>query len=428
MKMRRIDRASGGFALVITITLMALLILAVCALSALVGVNGQIATVTSAQTRAHQNALLGLAIGTSDLQRFAGPDNRVTGMAGITGIPANAASTTRNWCGVWSDDGSFLGWFTSGAESTGAAALKVGAVPIKLVGDGVNGGAGSVGASAAHSEHVIAGKVAIVATGAPGTPATATTIGSYAFLVTDEGVKVSAYARPSELAIPGVKPQLTSTNAASAQGKLRAALDSYAAKLPALLTYEQLSLLPTPFPALTQSVLQDNFHHVTLTAGSVEGSQVFSGMINLNTASPYVWRSVLETYNSVAGVTPISSADLSLLGANLAAQFAASASNKAAGGPFTSVAGFGASALLAGNLPATITPPEFMAAIGAMLGVRSDTFRVRAYGEATRAIDGSIEAVAYCEAVLQRISAAAPNALGRQFVMKQFRWLGPDDI
>ena len=141
-----------------------------------------------------------------------------------------------------------------------------------------------------------------------------------------------------------------------------------------------------------------------------------------------MWRSVLETYNSVAGVTPISSADVSSLGADLAVEFAASASNKASLGPFTSVAAFGLSALLTANLPATVTPADFMAAMGGLLTVRSDTFRVRAYGDATSATDGSIEAVAYCEAVLQRISAAAPNALGRQFVMKQFRWLGPDDI
>ena len=427
MKTRGIER-TRGFALVITLTLMSLLVLAVCALSALVGVNGQIATVTSAQTRARQNALLGLAMGTSDLQRFAGPDNRVTGMAGISGIAANAASTTRNWCGVWSDDGNFVGWLTSGATATGTAALQLGINPIKLVGDGVNGGAGSIGASTAHSEHVIAGKIGITVTEAVGSPGSASTIGSYAFLVTDEGVKVSAYSRPGELAIPGVRPLLTSTNAASAQGKLRAALETYGSKLPALLMFEQLSLLPTPLPALTQSVLQDNFHHVTLATSTVAGSQVFSGMINLNTASPFVWRSVLETYNSVSGVTPISTADLSSLGTNLAVEFAASASNKASLGPFTSVAAFGSSALLAANLPATITAADFMAAIGSLLAVRSDTFRVRAYGDATSATDGSIEAVAYCEAVLQRLSAAAPNSLGRQFVMKQFRWLGPDDI
>src|SRR5690606_28177475 len=131
----------------------------------------------------------------------------------------------------------------------------------------------------------------------------------------DEGIKVSAYSPPGQLLISGVTPLLTSTSFGSAQEKLRTAVESYAARLPAIIAYEQLSLLPTPSPALTQSVLQDNFHHVTLTALTVAGGQLRSGTINLNTSSPYVWRSILETYNAAPGVTPFAAAELSLHGA-----------------------------------------------------------------------------------------------------------------
>ncbi|HTO02150.1 MAG TPA: hypothetical protein VL069_00545, partial [Opitutus sp.] len=300
---------------------------------------------------------------------------------------------------------------------------------VVLAGNGTNGGAGAVGASAAHSEHVTAGRIPIVVSEIIGAPGTAATIGRYAFLVSDEGIKVSAYSPPAQLLIAGVTPLITSTAFGSAQEKLRAAVESYAGRLPALISYEQLSLLPTPSPALTQSVLQDNFHHVTLTALTVAGGQLRSGTINFNTSSPYVWRSVLETYNTVTGVTPFSAAELSSYGAAIANAFASSASGKAVGGPFTTVSAFGASSLLSENLPAAITPEDFITAVGGILTVRSDTFRIRAYGEALDPFDDTVvNAAAYCEAILQRTPEAAPNGMGRQFVVLNFRWLGPDDI
>jgi hypothetical protein len=190
-----------------------------------------------------------------------------------------------------------------------------------------------------------------------------------------------------------------------------------------------LSLVPTPSDPLTQSVLQDNFHHVTLTALTLSGGQIHSGTVNLNNASPYVWRSLLETYNSVPGVTPMSAGDLSTFGTAIADELASSTSGKSAGGPFTTVGAFGASSLLAANLPTAIVPEEFMLAMSGLLVVRSDTFRVRAYGEALDPLDGTtIEAVAYCEAIMQRTAEPAPNGMGGKFVVTYFRWLGSDDI
>ena len=90
---------NAGFALVITLSLLALLVLAVFALSALVRVNSQIATVSQYQTQARQNAQLALNAALSELQRHAGDDTRITGMAGITGIAGNQNASTRYWCG-----------------------------------------------------------------------------------------------------------------------------------------------------------------------------------------------------------------------------------------------------------------------------------------------------------------------------------------
>lgn len=412
----------AGFALIITLALLTLLVLALYALSALSRINGQVATSGVYQTQARQNALLALDVGLGELQRHAGDDTRITGMAGITGIAANAGSNTRHWCGVWRNDGTFVVWLTSGAQST-VAAVQNGLPTVELV------SSGSVGAAAANSEHVIAGKVPVTVAETPGTPGIAATTGRYAYVVLDEGAKISAYAPAAELRIVGVRPLLTSTSPTSAQGKLRAAFDTYAAKLPGVLAYEQLSLLPTPSAALTPSVLQDNFHHVTLTGRTVLGGQYFAGTINLNTASAIAWRSILETYNSVPGATPFSSASLTSRGNAIANGFAASTSGKAANGPFTSVAAFGGSSLLSGNLPSPITATRFMNAIGAMLTVRSDTFRIRGYGESLNTADGArVEAAAYCEAIVQRTTDPAPNGQGRKFTVTCFRWLGPNDL
>ena len=175
-------------------------------------------------------------------------------------------------------------------------------------------------------------------------------------------------------------------------------------------------------------MLQDNWHHVTLTAWSVDGVQLKSGTLNINTTSPYVWRSILETYNSTPGAVMMSAGTLASVGTNLANGFASSASGKAANRPFTSVTAFGASSLLATNLPSTVTAEDFMTAVGGMMTVRSDTFRVRAYGESLNAADESVESSAYCETIVQRTVESAGTGTGRKFVVTFFRWLGPEDI
>jgi hypothetical protein len=108
--------------------------------------------------------------------------------------------------------------------------------------------------------------------------------------------------------------------------------------------------------------------------------------------------------------------------------FAGTTAGKAAHGPFTSTGAF--AAYLATIFPITSSPDfiQILAALGPMLTVRSDTFRIRAYGEALNPADATrIEATAYCEAIVQRTPDPLPG-FGRRFVIAYFRWLGPDDI
>lgn len=413
-----------GFALVITLALLALLLLCVLGLGTLVRVHSQIATSAGYQVAARQNARLALGLALGALQDAAGDDERVTGMAGITGIPPGAANSTRYWCGVWRRDGSFITWLTSGAvDSTDA-----GPDTVELVSSGSVGAATSTSANV-EKEHVKAGRISIIASETPAHPGSATAIGRYAWLVLDEGIKIGAYFPVGQVA-SSVAPAL-SPGLPSSQQRLRAALADHASKLPRVRSYEQLALLPTPPSSgqLAPSVLQDCFHLVALSPRSVGAEGYVAGTVNVNSASTQLWRCLLDTYNLTPGADMISPADVASKGRQLGDNFAATGVGKTPGGPFTSLDGFS-------EYLATLFPPkgkptarQIVEALGPMLTVRSDTFRIRACGEALNLADANtVEAAAYCEAIVQRTPDLAPNGLGRRFVITYFRWLGPNDI
>ncbi len=111
------------------------------------------------------------------------------------------------------------------------------------------------------------------------------------------------------------------------------------------------------------------------------------------------------------------------------------------------VAGYGwkNDAAVTGNTgagaPGEISQGDVLSAIGSFVSVRSDTFRIRACGEA-RDSAGKITARAHCEAIVQRIpdyldpaesaesmpALPSNNLFGRQFRIISFRWLNPAEI
>ena len=89
------------------------------------------------------------------------------------------------------------------------------------------------------------------------------------------------------------------------------------------------------------------------------------------------------------------------------------------------------STALEGN-SGNLTQGDILQVLGAQLSARSDTFVIRAYGEAADPISGEVNSSARCEAVVQRIaeptavgdSLIAPTGnFGRRFVVVAFRWL-----
>jgi hypothetical protein len=91
--------------------------------------------------------------------------------------------------------------------------------------------------------------------------------------------------------------------------------------------------------------------------------------------------------------------------------------------------------------PGEVTQGDVLSAIGSFVSVRSDTFRIRSYGDA-RDATGRITARAHCEAIVQRIPdyldpaesadaiplVPANQLFGRQFMIVSFRWLNPTEI
>ena len=88
-----------GFALLITITLVAFLVLILVTLASLTRVETTVAANSQQVSMARQNALAALNIALGELQKYAGPDQRATATADIE-VAAPAAGAAK-WTGVW---------------------------------------------------------------------------------------------------------------------------------------------------------------------------------------------------------------------------------------------------------------------------------------------------------------------------------------
>lgn len=187
------NRGQRGFALLITVTLLAFLVLLLVGLAAYSRVETAVAGNTQRQAAARQNALLALDVALGQLQKFTGPDQRVTATADSFG----GVNGTRHFTGVWSSDpanpssgATPLTWLVSGNEAQGAPLARGPKTTLTTTGANPTG-AELVGKNAAGTANdVVAPLVAVAAVGVPGAAgATATTVGRYAWWVGDQGVK-----------------------------------------------------------------------------------------------------------------------------------------------------------------------------------------------------------------------------------------------
>lgn len=417
MSTRRQYVEGAGFALVLTLSLLALLVLLVYAVSSVSKVDGEISNASSYQVQARQNALVALHYSLAELQVYAGTDNHPTGMAGVVGIVSG--DSRRQLTGIWGN-GVQPRWLVSGAVNGGVPAINGSLV--NLVGPG------SIGTPGGDQEQVDAGLVDI-SDGAG-------VQGHFAYWVGDEGVKVSAV-------VPDAEAQTAATSGRTLRLDSRRILgtnfDPTASNLEQAISFEQLSVAGTTHNAIS---LTGAFHNLTRThwalpstapSGVALPSGYVRGAFNINTTSVPAWRGLLDypdRSNSAYGLSAATS---------LANARKISDRIQARGAPFADVGELVASGMLQDafastpNRITTMTAQEFVDDIGAILAVRSDTFRIRAYGDALNRADAAVagavpEAIAYCEAIVQRTATADPSGHGKKFVVTYFRWLGPNDI
>ena len=406
-----------GFALIITLTLVALLVLVVYALAALARVSSRITDASVHQARARQNALVALECALGKLQRHAGPDARRTGMAGVTGVLPRSAF--RQWTGVWGGTSSPV-WLVSGSGNSSTPSLS-GTRHI-IVGPRTVGNP----ADTTDQEPVEIGLVDVP--GIDPMQGIVASTGRIGYWIGDEGCKVSAIIADDELQNSGTSNTGLRPNFRNLIGST---FNPAAPSNSRVISLEQLKLqvpdfsLSPAFHSLTRSHLA-----LASTANTVPrfGSYVV-GVFNINTTSEAAWRALLEFPEPIGSPFGLSSDRTLSAARQIRDRIAGHA------GPFDSV-----SELIDSNVVqlafdnstpkiTTITQDDFFAELLPILTTRSDTFRIRAYGDVLDPVDHlNVEASAYCEAIVQRTPDPAPNSLGRKFVVVYFRWLGRDDI
>lgn len=279
---RQSPRQAGkrGFALLITITLVALLVLVLVSLAMLSRVETQVAANSQQLSLARQNALLGLNIALGRLQELAGPDQRVTATADIV---AGRDSTKMRWVGVWNVDASHVsygkntGWLVSGAVAAGAPSLAGSLIDtvdnplVPLVGQNTAGSEDPANWVHVNSEPI---KSAII----PGLNGEQT-IGHFAYWISDEGVKAR---------VTLSDPWLGSTNTAerrysfinmqrsgvelinaSSSTRVDTAYPPNDPRLNRVLSLAQLPLIGPTADTRLPDAIRNRFHDLTATSSSV---------------------------------------------------------------------------------------------------------------------------------------------------------------
>lgn len=245
------DRRSG-FALLITITLVAFLVLILVSLAAFTRVETQVASNNQQHLQARQNALMALNVALGQLQLTLGPDQRVSAPAsqkgdGVRNYGAQDLDNNGNWVGVYRQnpnpavtarDPQLLNWLVSGNQNLSIPASTANTPPVQpgatvaglaktmsaltpvsvgdrdailLVGPGSTMAESAATAPDSVVDNFVVAPLEDIQVPAGSLPGfspgstTLTTIGRFAYWVGDENIKAKV-----SLADPGASPTATS--------------------------------------------------------------------------------------------------------------------------------------------------------------------------------------------------------------------------
>lgn len=185
-----------GFALLITVTLLAFLVVLLVSISSLSRVETRVADNGQKLSQARQNAMTAVNFALGQLQRHAGPDLRMTSTAEITSPSRNG-----NFAGVWTPPSAggnpaITTWLVSGNEGSSPLAVTPGSAPDPTSAASASEvflvDSNSV-SSADQRVKLPKQSIQVSAANVPGMGSAAgnVTVGNYAYWVADQGVKAS---------------------------------------------------------------------------------------------------------------------------------------------------------------------------------------------------------------------------------------------
>jgi hypothetical protein len=280
--------ARGGFALLITVTLLGLAVLLLLSLVTLTRVETAVAANAQQAAQARENALLALQLAVGRLQRFAGSDQRATARADL--LPDNGGNPY--WTGVWDATSTApvpLTWLVSGNEAQ-SLALTPAAAPVADPAPGNESVwllCASVGTP---GQRIKLARQPVRAADLPGLDGPQS-IGHYAWWVADEGVKAKFnLANPGAGAAPGTPDNVLQFMSAQQFGieKTAAGFATYVAakgdtaagaalrdRLSRVLAPSQV---PYADPSFGLATLRDRFHDITTFSFGVPADACDGGL------------------------------------------------------------------------------------------------------------------------------------------------------
>ncbi len=203
---QRLQSHQSGFALVLALMLMAFVLLLLLSITTLVQVETRAANNSLEQLRARESARLALMLAIGELQKHAGPDQRVTARADILG-DGNYDPAAKFWTGVWdtTDPTAEPTWLVSGASVN---SVNLPTDQMQLVGSGTAG--------TDPAQHVYAPTLDVLGTNGNASE-------EIAWWISDEGVKASVgqlplNQRPTPNFVADNSMPALSTMLSSAQG------------------------------------------------------------------------------------------------------------------------------------------------------------------------------------------------------------------
>ncbi|MFA6289516.1 MAG: hypothetical protein WC661_19210 [Opitutaceae bacterium] len=356
----------SGFALLITITVLAFLVLLLVSLASLTRVETQVAGNNQKLSEARQNAMMALNLAIGQLQTYAGPDQRIS-------APANAGTTATNpqrsddnphWVGIWrnttpaSDTATpaLLTWLVSGNEDPSDPKAWYPDRPVDdPTGDANSDTVWLVGDQTVIEEpspsvrkRVKLPKQDITVDGlVPGLGGTQT-IGRYAWWVGDEGVKARVnlfdpHANSSDLAERGfsfISSQRTAIELIDRNGSSTSLGDLYPdpsssdfASVEKVSGLQQLSLLSTSSPDVIRDTAKARFHDLTAHSYSVLADAAQGGLKKDLSAGLAAGAS--EPANTDTIFTPVSGATYGVPTWEMLRSFASTQVSHSAGAPLS---------------------------------------------------------------------------------------------